>query len=105
MHFSESLTKARQSLVAPKLITQDESNKNLNELLNSLIMTIVEKVKGVLQDLVVGSQKIYFLMKFLFFILRHSYNQILIFAKNHNSAIVFVLIIFAKVLLYALFIT
>lgn len=54
MHFSESLTKVRQSLVTPKLITQEDSNKNLSELLSSLVMTIVEKVKGVLQDLVVS---------------------------------------------------
>ncbi|GJQ75489.1 hypothetical protein Trydic_g17576 [Trypoxylus dichotomus] len=53
MHFSESLMKVRQALSTPKLITQEESNKNLSELLNSLVMTIVEKVKGVLQDLVV----------------------------------------------------
>ncbi|KAI4461291.1 hypothetical protein MML48_5g00007952 [Holotrichia oblita] len=52
MHFSESLMKVRQALSTPKLITQEESNKNLNELLNSLIMTIIEKIKGVLQDLV-----------------------------------------------------
>lgn len=46
--------KVRQALSTPKLITQEESNKNLNELLNSLVMTIIEKIKGVLQDLVVS---------------------------------------------------
>lgn len=54
MHFADSLTKVRQSLTTPKLISQDDSSKNLNEILNSLIMTTVEKVKGVLRDLVVS---------------------------------------------------
>ncbi|KAJ8968155.1 hypothetical protein NQ314_002412 [Rhamnusium bicolor] len=54
MHFSDMLTKVRQSLTTPKLISQDDSSKNLSELLNSLIMTIVEKIKGVLQDLVLS---------------------------------------------------
>lgn len=53
MHFADTLTKIRQTLSTPKLINQEESTKNLNELLNSLVVTIVEKVKGVLQDLVV----------------------------------------------------
>lgn len=53
MHFAESLSKAKQHLSAPKLISQEDPSKNLNELLTSLILTIVEKVKGVLQDLVV----------------------------------------------------
>lgn len=53
MHFAELLTKARQTLTTPKLITQDDSNINLNEMLVSLVLTVVEKVKGVLQDLVV----------------------------------------------------
>ncbi|XP_022918238.1 vacuolar protein sorting-associated protein 51 homolog [Onthophagus taurus] len=52
MHFAESMTKVRQSLNTTKLITQDKDDKNLNELLVSLMMTIVEKIKGVLQDLV-----------------------------------------------------
>jgi hypothetical protein len=52
MNFADSLTKVRQNLTTPKLISQDDSSKNLNELLNSLIITIVEKIKGVLQDLV-----------------------------------------------------
>nr|XP_023029849.1 vacuolar protein sorting-associated protein 51 homolog [Leptinotarsa decemlineata] len=56
MHFADTLTKVRQTLTTPKLITQDDSSKNLNELLSSLIMTIVEKIKGVLQDLVVFIQ-------------------------------------------------
>lgn len=54
MHFADMLTKVRQTLTTPKLISQDDSSKNLNELLNSLIITIVEKIKGVLQDLVVS---------------------------------------------------
>jgi hypothetical protein len=52
MNFADSLTKVRQNLTTPKLISQDDSSKNLNELLNSLVITIVEKIKGVLQDLV-----------------------------------------------------
>ncbi|CAG9822027.1 unnamed protein product [Phaedon cochleariae] len=56
MHFADMITKVRQTLTTPKLITQDDSSKNLSELLNSLIMTIVEKIKGVLQDLVVFIQ-------------------------------------------------
>lgn len=54
MHFADSLTKMRQALTTPKLITQDDSSVNLNEMLMSLILTVVEKVKGVLQDLVVS---------------------------------------------------
>lgn len=50
-YFAEGITKVRQKL-SQKIIPQEESTKNLNELLNSLIMTTVEKVKGVLQDLV-----------------------------------------------------
>lgn len=53
MHFADSLTKVRQSLSTPKLISQDDSSKNLSELLSSLIMTTVEKIKGVLRDLMV----------------------------------------------------
>lgn len=53
MHFADTLAKARQTLTTPKLIGQEESSKNLHELLSSLLVTIVEKIKGVLQDLVV----------------------------------------------------
>lgn len=53
MHFADSLSKVRQHLSTPKLITQEESSKNLTDLLNSLLFSIVEKIKGVLQDLVV----------------------------------------------------
>ena len=53
MHFADSVTKIRQSLTTPKLVSQEDSSKNLNELLSSLILSIVEKIKGVLQDLVV----------------------------------------------------
>lgn len=56
MHFADMLTKARQSLTTPRLIAQEETSKNLNELLNHLLLTIVEKIKGVLQDLVVFIQ-------------------------------------------------
>lgn len=54
MHFADSLTKARQSLSTPKLISQEDTSKNLHELLNSLVLTVVEKIKGVLQDLLVS---------------------------------------------------
>ncbi|KAF7279733.1 vacuolar protein sorting 51 [Rhynchophorus ferrugineus] len=50
--FTDTLTKVRQTLTTPKLISQDDSSKNLTELLNSMIVTVVEKTKGVLQDLV-----------------------------------------------------
>lgn len=55
IHLSDLLTKTRQNLTTPKLISQEESSKTLNELLNSLVVTVVEKIKGVLQDLVVSS--------------------------------------------------
>ncbi|KAJ8917819.1 hypothetical protein NQ315_010728 [Exocentrus adspersus] len=67
MHFADMLTKVRQTLTTPKLISQDDSSKNLNELLSSLIMTVVEKIKGVLQDLVVFIQpEIHFAQKLQF---------------------------------------
>ncbi|KAL1516757.1 hypothetical protein ABEB36_000618 [Hypothenemus hampei] len=50
--FSDTLTKIKQVLSTPKLISQDDSSKNLSELLNSMIVTVIEKTKGVLQDLV-----------------------------------------------------
>jgi hypothetical protein len=44
----------RQSLAAPKLIKQDgDGSASLPELLTSLVLDTVEKVKGVLQDLLV----------------------------------------------------
>lgn len=51
MHLNDSLTKIKQCLTTPKLVSQEDASKNLNELLNSVITTIMEKVKGVLQDL------------------------------------------------------
>lgn len=54
LHFADSLTKVRQSLSTPRLISQEDTCKNLSELLNSLILTTVEKIKGVLRDLVVS---------------------------------------------------
>lgn len=54
IQFADLLTKIRQTLTTPKLISQEESSKNLNELLSSLVVTVVEKIKGVLQDLVVS---------------------------------------------------
>nr|CAH7737075.1 unnamed protein product [Callosobruchus chinensis] len=56
MHFADMITKARQTLTTPKLISQEDSSKNLSELLSSLLVTVMEKVKGVLQDLVVFIQ-------------------------------------------------
>lgn len=53
INFADLLTKIRQTLTTPKLITHEEPSKSLNELLVSMVVTIVEKVKGVLQDLVV----------------------------------------------------
>ncbi|XP_068084735.1 vacuolar protein sorting-associated protein 51 homolog [Anabrus simplex] len=56
-HFADTLTRVRQSLAAPKLISQDGDNSNsLSELLTSLVLATVEKVKGVLQDLLVFAQ-------------------------------------------------
>lgn len=53
-HFSDTLTQVRQSLAAPKLIKQDgDGSASLPELLTSLVLDTVEKVKGVLQDLLV----------------------------------------------------
>lgn len=53
-HFANTLTQVRQSLAAPKLISQDgDGSTSLSELLTSLVLATVEKVKGVLQDLLV----------------------------------------------------
>jgi hypothetical protein len=53
-HFADTLTQVRQSLAAPKLISQDgDGSSGLSELLTSLVLATVEKVKGVLQDLLV----------------------------------------------------
>lgn len=57
MQFADLLTKVRQNLSTPKIINNKENEtKNLHEILNSLIMAIVEKIKGVLQDLYVFIQ-------------------------------------------------
>jgi hypothetical protein len=46
----------RQSLAAPKLINQGgDGSASLLELLTSLVLATVEKVKSVVQDLLVGS--------------------------------------------------
>ena len=53
-HFADALTQVRQSLAAPKVISQDgDGCTSLSELLTSLVLATVEKVKGVLQDLLV----------------------------------------------------
>nr|CAD7450707.1 unnamed protein product [Timema bartmani] len=55
IYFSDTLTRVRQTLAAPKLISQDgDSSSSLSELLTSLVLATVEKVKGILQDLLVG---------------------------------------------------
>jgi hypothetical protein len=54
-HFADSLTQVRQSLAAPKLISQDgDGSTSLSELLTNLVLATVEKVKSVLQDLLVS---------------------------------------------------
>ena len=54
-HFSDTLTQVRQSLAAPKLINQGgDGSASLSELLTSLVLATVEKVKSILQDLLVG---------------------------------------------------
>lgn len=56
VHFSESLSRVRQALATPKLINQTGDNSNnLSELLTSLVLTNVEKIKGILKDLMVRS--------------------------------------------------
>jgi hypothetical protein len=49
-NFSDSLSSIRLTLVTSK---NDNSSVNLNELINTLYVSTVEKVKGVLQDLMV----------------------------------------------------
>lgn len=56
LQFADMIAKVRQQLTTPKIISQDESTKNLHEVLNNLVLTIVEKIKGVLQDLYVFIQ-------------------------------------------------
>lgn len=48
--FSDSLSSIRLTLVTSK---NDNSSVNLNELINTLYVSTIEKVKGVLQDLMV----------------------------------------------------
>nr|CAD7201641.1 unnamed protein product [Timema douglasi] len=57
IYFSDTLSRVRQTLAAPKLISQDgDSSSSLSELLTSLVLATVEKVKGILQDLLLFSQ-------------------------------------------------
>lgn len=53
LQFADVITKVRQKLTTPKIMSPEESTKNLHEMLNNLVFTIVEKIKGVLQDLFV----------------------------------------------------
>jgi len=64
-HLSEILAKVRQTLAAK--VTQD-SDGGLAELQAMLIMPIIEKVKGVLQDLLVCISIQLFIQFFKFFI-------------------------------------
>ncbi|KAJ8865760.1 hypothetical protein PR048_033281 [Dryococelus australis] len=57
LHFADALTRVRQSLAAPRLVGQEgDGSGGLPELLTSLVLTTVEKVKGVLQDLLLFAQ-------------------------------------------------
>ncbi|XP_039969339.1 vacuolar protein sorting-associated protein 51 homolog isoform X2 [Bactrocera neohumeralis] len=53
-HFSDSLSSVRLALVSAK--SDNNNGANLNELITNLYMSMVEKVKGVLQDLLVFLQ-------------------------------------------------
>ncbi|KAL0276673.1 UNVERIFIED_CONTAM: hypothetical protein PYX00_004191 [Menopon gallinae] len=56
-HFTDNLTRLRQSLASVKTGSQEEeSSANIPELLNSIILTTVDKLKSVLQDLLVFIQ-------------------------------------------------
>lgn len=53
---TDSLSHVRQALAAPRLISSSlsmDSPSNSSELLTQLVLATVEKVKGVLQDLMV----------------------------------------------------
>lgn len=53
-HFSDSISSVRLSLVSAK--SDSASGSNLNDLITNLYVSLVEKVKGVLQDLLVFLQ-------------------------------------------------
>ncbi|XP_075232356.1 vacuolar protein sorting 51 isoform X2 [Lycorma delicatula] len=56
-HLADSLTSVRQGLATPRLSSSENTNAGISsELLTSFILTTVEKVKGVLQDLLVFLQ-------------------------------------------------
>ncbi|XP_039285444.1 vacuolar protein sorting-associated protein 51 homolog [Nilaparvata lugens] len=67
-HLADSLTSVRQSLAAPRLTSQEASTAGLStELVTSLVLSTVEKIKGVLQDLKVFLQpELAFMSKRLF---------------------------------------
>lgn len=55
-HFSDSLSSVRLALVAAKTDNSSSNNTNLSELISNLYISTIEKVKGVLQDLLVFLQ-------------------------------------------------
>ncbi|RZF39613.1 hypothetical protein LSTR_LSTR001134 [Laodelphax striatellus] len=68
-HLADSLTSVRQSLAAPRLTSQEASTAAglSTELVTSLVLSTVEKIKGVLQDLKVFLQpELAFMSKRLF---------------------------------------
>lgn len=79
IHFADSLTKVRQSLATPKL-HQDETASNLNEMLTSLILSTVEKIKGILQDLLVSK----YLSKYKF----TDFNVLNLVCKLHKHSLI-----------------
>lgn len=52
-HFSDSLSSVRLALVSGKTDNSTSNNINLNEQIHNLYISTIEKVKGVLQDLLV----------------------------------------------------
>lgn len=57
IHFCDTLTQVRQSLATPKLINQGgDGSASLFELLTCLVLATIEKVKSVVQDLLVFCQ-------------------------------------------------
>ncbi|XP_054286539.1 vacuolar protein sorting-associated protein 51 homolog [Macrosteles quadrilineatus] len=53
---TDSLSHVRQALAAPRLVVTDAVTQNGTELVTQLVLATVEKVKGVLQDLLVFIQ-------------------------------------------------
>lgn len=51
---TDSLSHVRQALAAPRLVVTEAVTQNGTELVTQLVLATVEKVKGVLQDLLVS---------------------------------------------------